>query len=225
MTRPRVVIVDDEQNVRLALTAALETLDLELDTAADGEQALAAIAGRPCEAMVLDLRMPGKDGLHVLREVSRTRPEIKVIILTAHGTVESAVEAIRLGAVDFLQKPCTPAEIRDLVQRVLRRGRLSESGSVDYETLLELARRAINDGRHESAAEFLRRAIQHGPNRPEAFTLLGLLLELEGKVSEALKNYRAALTFAPGYELAADQLHRATALHRRPPSRSDIERI
>ena len=70
--------------------------------------------------MFLDLKMPGMDGMEVLRQINDNWPKIRVIIITAHGTIDTAVEAIKSGAVDFIQKPFSPGEIRELANLVLR---------------------------------------------------------------------------------------------------------
>ncbi len=138
ISRP-ILIVDDEKNIRLTLSQTLETLGTEIDTAADGEEALAKLKGREFGLILLDIRMPGMDGMEVLRRVREMRPDIRIIMITAYGTVESAVEAMKLGAVDFLQKPFDPEEIRELVLRVADRELLDEHKLVDYSSHIELA--------------------------------------------------------------------------------------
>lgn len=108
----RILIVDDEKNIRLTLSHALEPLGIETKTAANDEEALAMLERGEFDLMLLDLKMPGMGGMEVLQRVREIRPEIRVIIITAFGTIESAVEAMKLGAVEFLQKPFAPKEIR-----------------------------------------------------------------------------------------------------------------
>ena len=113
------------------------------------------------------------DGMEVLRRVREIRPDIRVIMITAYGTVESAVEAMKLGAVDFLQKPFDPEEIRELVSRVMDRDKLDEHKLVDYASYIELAKKCIGDRHFDAAVEHVRKAIFIDPGRPEAFNLLG----------------------------------------------------
>jgi len=120
--RKRILIVDDEKNIRLTVSQALERLDLEIDGAVNGEEALEKIRANGYELVLLDLKMPGIDGMEVLRQVREFDRKLKVLIITAHGTVENAVEAMKLGAVDFIQKPFTPDEIRQFVSQALARG-------------------------------------------------------------------------------------------------------
>ncbi len=205
-----ILIVDDEKNIRLTLSQALEVLKLETDTAADGEEALFKLREKEFSLILLDLRMPGMDGMEVLRRVREVRPDIRIIILTAYGTVESAVEAMKLEAVDFIQKPFTPEEIRQLVSRIMDRERLDEQKVMDYATAIELAKRSIGDRHFDAAVEHVRHAIFIDPGRPEAFNLLGALMEIQGDRVEAQKNYRATLSLDPSYEPAIKNLQRST---------------
>jgi DNA-binding response OmpR family regulator len=206
-----ILIVDDEKNIRLTLSQALETLGAEIDTAANGEEALAKLRGREFGLILLDIRMPRMDGMEVLRRVREIRPDIRIIMITAYGTIESAVEALKLGAVDFLQKPFDPEEIRELVSRVMDRDRLDEHKLIDYASHIELAKKCLGDRHFDAAAEHVRKAIFIDPGRPEAFNLLGGLMEVRGDRIEAQKNYRAALSLDPSYEPAIKNLHRSTS--------------
>ena len=123
MEGPSVLIVDGEKNVRLTLSRALEALEVETDTAANGEEALARMEERDFDLILLDLRLPGMDGMELLETVRRTKPGTGVVVVTAYGTIELAVEAMKLGALDFIQKPVSPSEIRQLVCRVLGIGK------------------------------------------------------------------------------------------------------
>ncbi|MGA2466186.1 MAG: response regulator [Thermodesulfobacteriota bacterium] len=205
-----ILIVDDEKNIRLTLSQALKILEVETDTAANGEEALAKLKEREFGLILLDLKMPGMDGMEVLRRVREIRPDIRIIIITAYGTVESAVEAMKLGAVDFIQKPFSPEEIRELVSRVMDREKLDEQKVVDYGSSLELAKRCVGDRHFDAAIEHVRKAISLDPGRPEAFNLLGALMEIRGDRIEAQKNYRAALSLDPSYEPAIKNLQRST---------------
>jgi len=114
-----ILIVDDEKNIRLTLSTSLEALGVETDSAEDGKEALVKLREKEFGLILLDIRMPGVDGMEVLRQVRESRPDIRIIILTAYGTIELAVEAMKLGAVDFIQKPFVPEQIRERVARVM----------------------------------------------------------------------------------------------------------
>jgi DNA-binding NtrC family response regulator len=101
----RVLLVDDEQDFTESLSERLQLRDVEADVAHDGEQALEVVQAGAPDVMVLDLRMPGIDGLEVLRQVKKSHPKVEVVILTGHGTDKDEEEALRLGASAYLRKP------------------------------------------------------------------------------------------------------------------------
>lgn len=126
-----ILVVDDEPGVRSFLSGALEAAGHEVHVAGDGAEAQAKAAARSYDLVLTDLRMPKVDGLNLLRILKRDQPEVEVIVLTAWGQVETAVEAMRLGAFDYLQKPVgSPAELRLVVDRALERRRLSDAHAV-----------------------------------------------------------------------------------------------
>ncbi len=212
MGNPPILVVDDEKNIRLTLSRALEATGYEVASAVNGEDALAQLEERDFGLMLVDLQMPGMDGMELLRRVRLSRPDIPVIIITAHGSVDIAVDAMRLGAVDFIQKPFSPDEIRELVRTVLDRDRIDEERAHDYLAYLELAKLAITRLRYPAAMEHVRNAIGLDATRPEAFNLMGALYELSDDMVEAQSNYRAALALDPTYEPAQRNLKRASAL-------------
>lgn len=210
MANQKILIVDDEKNIRLTMTQALQPLSYDIKTAVNGEDALEQLEVDDFGLILLDLKMPGMDGLDVLRRVVELRPDIRVILISAHGTVEHAVEAMRLGAVDFIQKPFVPKELRDIVTRVLDRDKLEAAQASDYESHVELIKRCMNDRHFEAAAEHARQAVGADPSRPEAFNLLGALYELAGNHEEAMKQYRVAVDLDPTYQPAWQNLNRPT---------------
>ena len=121
-----ILIVDDEAGLREFLADALADDGHETVTAADGLAGLARLHERSFDLLLTDLRMPGAlDGIDLLRKAKADVPELEVIVLTAYGTVDTAVEAMKLGAFDYLQKPiASPAELRLLVHRALEHRRL-----------------------------------------------------------------------------------------------------
>jgi DNA-binding response OmpR family regulator len=209
MKNKNVLIVDDEKNIRLTLSMALEPLGLNIDTAINGEDALSILKTRDIDIILLDLKMPGIDGIEVLRRVREIHSDIRVIIITAHGTIDSAVEAMKLGAVDFLQKPFAPQEIREIVSRVIARDELEEKEDLDYESLVELTKLRITERQFDAAINLLKSAISLEPSRPEVFNLLGAVYEIKGDRLEALKHYRAAISLDATYEPAIKNLNRS----------------
>lgn len=128
----RILIAEDEPGVRSFLSEALELVGHEVTTVKDGLEAVMRIKERAYDVLLTDLRMPGADGLTVVRTAAKEQPELQMIVLTAHGTVEVAVECMKLGAFDFLQKPVSGlAELRLLVERAAERKRLLAAAERD----------------------------------------------------------------------------------------------
>jgi two-component system, NtrC family, response regulator AtoC len=125
----RILVADDEEDVRTFLAQALERAGHEVTQVADGAAALRAAQEEPFDVVLTDLRMPGTDGMTVVRTVRTEQPDVEVIVLTAFGDVATAVEAMKLGAFDYLEKPVSgPVAIRDLVAAALeRRAKLAAS--------------------------------------------------------------------------------------------------
>jgi DNA-binding response OmpR family regulator len=211
MEKKPILVIDDEKNIRLTLSNSLEQLNVPIHTAVNGEEALQKLREGAYGLVFLDLKMPGMDGMDVLRRIRDGWPGMRVIIITAHGTIDSAVEAMKLGAVDFIQKPFTPAEIRDLATLVLEREALDESTANDCRALVELTKRHITDRDFASARESARKAIAADPAQPEAYNLLGALFEIKGDRLEAQKFYRAALDIDPTFRPARANLERTTS--------------
>jgi len=214
MEKKPILVVDDEKNIRLTLSQSLEPLECPVQTAVNGEEALQKLSEDPFGLVFLDLKMPGMDGMEVLRQINDDWPKIRVIIITAHGTIESAVEAMKLGAVDFIQKPFSPGEIRELATQVLERETLEEESAVDYRSLIELTKRHISDRSFAAARETARKAVAANPAQPEAYNLLGALLEIKVDWLEAQRFYRAALDIDPTYKPAQANLDRTATLEK-----------
>jgi DNA-binding NtrC family response regulator len=115
-----VLIVDDEPNVRRVLSALLRRDGYRTLEAGDGEEALQSLAANPVHAVVADLKMPRMNGLELLEAVQKSYPGVPVVLLTAHGTVGSAVEALKRGALDYLTKPYDPEEVRQVVAKAVK---------------------------------------------------------------------------------------------------------
>ena len=115
-----ILVVDDEESLRTVLHSQLTRLGHEVVLAADGEAALAAIRSRDFALVVTDVKMPRLSGLDLLRVVRSERPDTPVVLLTAHGSIETAVEAMKHGAFDFLTKPFDRDELRTLVEKAMR---------------------------------------------------------------------------------------------------------
>jgi two-component system NtrC family response regulator len=120
------LLVDDDKNFLRVLTYHIEDLGFRATPAASAEEALKLLKESPPELVITDLRMPGMDGLELLAEIRRGHPDLPVIVLTAHGSIDKAVEAIKMGAQDFLSKPFEKEEIRHAISNALRMASLVE---------------------------------------------------------------------------------------------------
>jgi DNA-binding NtrC family response regulator len=124
MNLPRILVVDDDDNLRWVLQTQLEQMGYRVTVAADGPAALQMIDQEPPALVLTDLKMPGMSGLELLENIHRDYPEIPVLIMTAFGTIQSAVQAMRAGAYDYLTKPIDYDELAFAVSRVLEHFRL-----------------------------------------------------------------------------------------------------
>ncbi len=147
MSIDRVLVADDEPLARDFLAEALSAHGLEVVTAPDGEEATRLFADGDFDLVLTDFRLPGLDGLSVLKEIRERSPGVPVVLVTAHGSVDVAVRAMRLGAADFLQKPFSPEAIDALLARLGARLRLEEENDFLRSEL------AANRGDDEIVAE------------------------------------------------------------------------
>lgn len=111
----RLLLVDDEERFLQTTKILLEKRGIETRTAVNGLEAMNAVERHPVDIVVLDVKMPGLDGVEVLRKIKQRHPLIEVIMLTGHATVESAVEGLKQGAFDYVEKPC---DIPYLVEKI-----------------------------------------------------------------------------------------------------------
>jgi len=113
----KVLLVDDEEEFLELMEERLVARGIEVSKSSSAEDALSRIETDMFDAVILDLQMPGMNGLEALRQIKERRPEIQVILLTGHATVEKGVEAIKLGAMDFVEKP---ADLEVLEEKIIR---------------------------------------------------------------------------------------------------------
>mgnify|MGYP001114272728 FL=1 len=139
MAADRVLLVDDEVSFLDALAERLRMRGLEVVCAKSGREALTEVESQLFDAVVLDLAMPGLDGLETLRRLRQLQPELQVMILSGRATVQTAVEATRLGATDIFEKP---TEVDTLVQRIrsARAARLAREAETTQQHIDEIMR-------------------------------------------------------------------------------------
>lgn len=119
MTKKRILVVDDEESLRRVTQVQLQQSGYDVTTAASGDEAFERLAAAPVDLVLTDLKMPGMSGLQLLKRVRAEYPEVAVIVITAFGTVETAVEAMRSGAYDYITKPVNLDELRLVLSRAL----------------------------------------------------------------------------------------------------------
>src|SRR3954452_21353924 len=163
MARLSVLVVDDEKNIRHTMRVCLEAMDAEVTEASSGPAALEAIGRAVFDVVFLDLRLGTQSGLDLIPEVLAENPNVVIIVVTAYATVETAVEAIRRGAWDYLPKPFTPAQIRHLMGKAEHERSLAVRVA-DLEQRVQTEAPDIDLGSHapamRSVLEILSRAAQ-----------------------------------------------------------------
>jgi len=115
MANEKVLLVDDEPDFTEVLSKRMESRGVKVDTAASGREALQKVKAKSYDAIVLDLSMPEMDGMETLKRLLEDNPDLQVIVLTGYATLEKGVEAMKIGAMDFLEKP---AEIKKLMEKI-----------------------------------------------------------------------------------------------------------
>lgn len=117
--REKVLVVDDEENARIALRAILQQEGYQVDSVANGYEALEFLCQHKVNVVISDLKMPEMNGLSFLRELNRRYPSTRVIMVTAYGGVESYLEAIQLGAFEYIHKPVKVDELKFIMHKML----------------------------------------------------------------------------------------------------------
>jgi two-component system, NtrC family, response regulator AlgB len=141
-----ILVVDDEPNIRQTLMVALEAMDHTAAQAADSASALLKLQQASFDLLLVDLRLGTESGIELMEQILRGQPDLAVVIITAHGSIDRAVEAMRRGAFDFLPKPFTPAQVRAVLERVARIRSLRQRVA----DLEELVRREVPEAVLES---------------------------------------------------------------------------
>jgi DNA-binding NtrC family response regulator len=122
----RILVVDDEENTRIGLTKLLTQEGFEVESAANGNEALDCLDQKRVSLVISDINMPNMNGLVFLRELSRKFPSTNVIMITAYGGVESYLEAMNLGAYEYLHKPVRLDELRSVMKKIFNGGSMAK---------------------------------------------------------------------------------------------------
>ena len=201
-----ILVVDDERNIRNNLTMVLEAAGYKVDASGDGEDALGKCKERYYDIAFVDIQMPKMGGLELLRYLHALRPRMAVVILTAYGTASRAVEAMKFGAADFLEKPFDPKAIQLLCEEIFQRQKTGKN--VSMEDLLHLAELARERKAYVEARVYLKTAIMREVTRPEPYYWLGQISELESDKRRAMQYYSLALDASADYQPANEALKR-----------------
>jgi len=198
--KSNILVVDDEPVARQSLTDILKLEGFLVASVPNGQAAVEHIRTHTVDLMIVDLKMPGMDGLEVIQVVNQTSPDTEIILLTAHGSIETAIQALRLRIHDYLLKPASPAQIlasvkKGLSRRDKRGGSAAVSGTESAQeiytlkdgTMVDLSRRQI---KFKSKIEHL---------TPAEGRLLRILMENEGKVF----SHRELVLLVQGYDTSA----------------------
>lgn len=217
----KILIVDDESNIRLGLNKCLAKEGYYIEEASNGEEALQLIYNKKYDLILMDVQMPELNGFDVLKRIRKFGNSTRVIMMTAFGTVEMAVDSMKIGAVDFLSKPFTISKVRDVVKEVLDKDMNILRVDKDISRYIEEARDAIFNKDYDKAKFCLKEALVNDSSSAEIQNLLGVIEEKTGDRQLAQKYYRAALSLGPTYEPADNNLKR-TAMFNSFSSKVDL---
>jgi len=201
MMKSNILVVDDEPVARQSMTDILKLEGYNVASAPNGQSAVEYVRTHPVDLMIVDLRMPGMDGLEVIQVINQVSPETEIVLLTAFGSTETAIQALRLRIHDYLLKPASPAQVIASVKKGLTRRsarlrlRGGSSDAIDADdgvsvitlkdgTIVDLSRRQI---RSKNKTEHL---------TPAEGRLLKILMENEGKVF----SHRELVLLVQGYD-------------------------
>lgn len=207
-----ILLVDDEPNVRLGYRVTLEVEGWHAFEAGNAAEALNVLSTTPFDLAILDLRMPEMDGISLLAEMRNRHLQTPVVIITAYGDVPNAVRAMKLGAIDFLQKPLTPEMLRAAVNEVLVRHAPMPVAAApprdDFSTHLVTAKRLINLQDFTGAKTHIIRALELNTGSAEAFNLAGVFHEMRKDYDTAKKYYGQAIKIDKNFEPAQQNMRR-----------------
>ena len=205
----KILIVDDEPNVRLNYRITLETEGYEVFEAESSASALQQFLEHSFAVAVLDMRMPGMDGLEMLAKMREVGITVPAMIVTAYSDVPHAVKAMKLGAIDFLQKPLRPEELRRIVAEIVKRhAPEKEHPAETFNSHIVAAKRCLNLRSFALARIHMVKALELNTKSVEAFNLAGVLAEMLDDVDKAKKYYGQAIKLDKNYEPAQQNMRR-----------------
>ena len=174
----KVLLVDDEQDFLSIMSERMKARGMDVSTAASAKEAIQLVEAESFDAIILDLQMPGMDGLEALRALKAKKPEIQVILLTGHATVEKSVEAMKLGAMDLMEKP---ADLKTLTDKI-KKAQTNKMVLIEKQAEEKMNVQAIEAGKLASVGE-LASGIAHEINNP-----IAIMVEEAGWLSDLLSD-------------------------------------
>jgi len=192
MGHRKVLVIDDEQVVLNSVKRILGQADFDVETTLSGRQGLEWALNKTYDVILTDIRMPDIGGMIILRDIKRTKPEVPVMIITGYASVQSAVQAMKLGAADYVEKPFTPDQLLkavDLAIEIATTTKPEKQTLIHQEQILAILDRAATDG------DFVYNLLHHWADALEAYHLTGpeKLALLTGDV-EWIEKYTGPLT-------------------------------
>jgi len=166
----RVLVIDDEQIVLDSVRKILKEKDYEVDASLGGRQGIDWAITKQYDVVLTDIRMPDIGGMRVLRDIKRAKPSLPVVMITGYATVQSAVQAMKLGAMDYLEKPFTPEKIIEVVNAAVHKAAtlpVEEQALIHKEEVITVLERAASD------SEFISNLLYKGAEALEEYDLTG----------------------------------------------------
>jgi DNA-binding response OmpR family regulator len=219
----RILVAHDQRNVRSNLKMILQGAGYRVDTTDDSEEVIARCHRHEYDIVFLDIQMPKIDSLNVIRCIRSLSKKTAVAMVSRYGAIAKVVEAIKLGAVDFVEEPIEPKKIQALCDEMLRRHALMTNDTVDE--LLHFAELALDRNALTEVRAFLKIAMLRDENRAEPFYWLSELYEAQGEMRESLYYYCRALDAGPTFQPSRKALRRlkqlANGIHEEKKNRLD----
>jgi DNA-binding NtrC family response regulator len=210
MSDIRILIVEDEINIAKTMEATLNHTGYRVEISNDGKAALARLQNEAWQIVLLDIKLPGMDGMEVLRQIHEQKIPVQVVMVTAYGSVDFAVQAMKYGAVDFIEKPFEPNALRAVVQSIEERQNLSEQEANEYRKCIDLTKNLIQAREYPKAIASAKQALELRPESVEAYNLLGAVYEIMEDFLPAVQAYKMALKFNPDFRPALASIKNIT---------------
>ena len=192
MKTKKVLVIDDEQIVLDSVSKILKDEDCEVEVSLSGREGLHKALNKHYDVVLTDIRMPDIGGMRVLRDIKRAKPSLPVVMITGYATVQSAVQAMKLGAMDYLEKPFTPEKIIEVVNTAVHKAAtlpVEEQALIHKDEVIKVLERASSD------SEFLDNLLYKGAEALDEYNLTGpeKLALLTGDI-EWIEKYIGQLT-------------------------------